>query len=223
MVRKTSTSAPSASDTTATTSSGGGLLEHRGQHQAGVGGPGLAHRGRQVVGQRAVAHARARAPTALAARPCMPVTATRSTSSAVTPAAFSAGLPGLGAERDVAGLAEALLPRPRPAVAGRAPAVEELVADRGPAQELGDHRGARAVVADQHGGGAVAPGGLVGRRGQPVAQVGHHHQRGAGARRRARCAGRPGPDRRAPPKSKAATSAGWRRAAWTVVALVLSR
>ena len=33
----------------------------------------------------------------------------------------------------------------------------------------------------------------------------------------------PGPERSAPPKSKAATSAGWRSAACSVVALVLSR
>ena len=51
-----------------------------------------------------------------------------------------------------------------------------------PPEVLGDHRGARAVVPDDHRGGTVAAGGLVGRRGQAVAEVGQDHQRGAGAR-----------------------------------------
>ena len=89
---------------------------------------------------------------------------------------LQACLPGIGAERDVAGLAEAFLPCPGPAVAGGPPPVEELVAQRGASQVFGDDRGARPVVPDDNGGGGVTPCGLIGRSGKAVAQVRHHHQ-----------------------------------------------
>ena len=198
MVRNTSTSAPSARATTASTWPGPAASTMEASTSPGWAAP---------VCPTVVVRSSARAPSltpslrasALAARPCMPVTATWSTWSALTPAAFSAGLPRLGAERDVAGLAEALLPHPGPAVAGGAPPVEELVADRGPPEVLGQHRASGPVVPDQDGGGAVPARHLVGRGGQAVAQVGQDDQgrsRARGGQGGAQGTG-PGPERTA--------------------------
>ena len=129
--------------------------------------------------------------SALTARPCMPVTATRSTCSAARPDGLQGRLPRLGSEGDVPGLAEPLLPHLGPLVTRRPPPVEELVGHRGPAQVLGHHPGARGVVADHDGGGAVTPGRFVGRGGEAVTSVGQHHQGRPGARGRQAGAQRP--------------------------------
>ena len=218
MVRNTSTSAPSARDTTATTSPGADCSSSEARTSPAWAAPVW-----PTVVDRSSASAPSRTPSlrprALAARPCMPVTTTRSTSSAVTPAAFRPDCQASVPERHVAGLAEPLLPRPGAPVARRPPAVEELVGDRRPAQVLGDHGRARRVVADQDGGGAVAPGRprrptWAGRRAGRTPPPGWCRTR----RRRGRCAGRRAPSagrrrsRRPPPRrAGAGRRARWRR------------
>ena len=95
------------------------------------------------------------------------------------PRIFQRGRKGLAGQRHVELLAEALLPDVRVRLAGDAPAVQELVARRAPA----DHLGHRAVGRADERGGAVTAVALLGRAGQAGAQVRDHRQRGATAAR----------------------------------------
>ncbi len=159
--------------------------------------------------------------SAFTARPWGPVTMSRSTSSGDSSAAFSARFQASVAERDVARLAEALLPGPRPGVAGRAPPVDELLGGAGPAEELGDDAGAEPSSPTRR---AAAPSPLADS--SPL--VGRPERRSDATtstvppERRA-AASEPTPERTAPPVSMASTSLSRRRAAWMAVALVLSR
>ena len=157
-----------------------------------MGGTGLAHGGGEVVGQGPVPH-----PERAGQRLGRPPVHAGDRHLVHLVGAHAGGLqpclPRLGPQRDVAGLAEALLPHPGPAVAGGAPPVEELVADRGPPEILGHHRCARPVVPDQDGGGTVPAGHLVGRGGEAVAQVGQDDQGGSRAGGRQGGAQGPGP------------------------------
>ena len=79
--------------------------------------------------------------SAVAARACGPVTITRSTCVGFdSSAAFSASRQARSPSGTYSRLAEALLPHLRADVAGRAPAVEELLGDRRAAEVLGDRR-----------------------------------------------------------------------------------
>ena len=100
-----------------------------------------------------------------------------STSPSASPASFERGRKGLAGQRHVELLPEALLPDVRVRLAGHAPAVQELVARRPPADQLG-HRALRCA---QQRGGAVPAVALLGRARQAGAQVRDHRQRGATA------------------------------------------
>ena len=106
---------------------------------------------------------------------------------------------GLAGQRHVELLAEALLPDVRVGLAGHPPAVEELVAGRAPADELGH----RTVGRAERGGGAVAAVALLGRAGQAGPQVRDDGQRGARRRplHRAPAAAHPTAERDEPAKS----------------------
>ena len=117
---------------------------------------------------------------ALLARPWVPATMSVSTRSGSMPASARAAREGGLAEPDVLHLAELLLPLLRALVAGRPPAVEELVGGGARADELGEDR-AVGVVADEERGRRVAAGGLVGAAGQAGADVGRDHQGGRAA------------------------------------------
>ena len=75
------------------------------------------------------------------ARACTPTRTTRSTVS--TPASASAAAQASRSERDVAGLAETLLPLTRVRGAGLAPAIEELLGQRRATQMSGEQRPGR--------------------------------------------------------------------------------
>ena len=116
-----------------------GLLERAAEQQPGCAVPVL-----PTVAARSSTSARpsrrAAWPSARTARACRPVTMTWSTSvrrSAPRPSA-PRSRPARRAART--GLAETLLPELGAAVAGRAPAVEELLGRRAAAEELRDHR-----------------------------------------------------------------------------------
>ena len=102
-------------------------LERGGQQQAGLGGAGVADGGGRGRRRTAVAERPSFLPRAAAARAWEAATTTRSTWSAVETGGLQGVGPGGDAEGDVADLAEALLPLLRADVAGRAPAVEELL------------------------------------------------------------------------------------------------
>ena len=98
------------------------------------------------------------------------------------PRIFQRGRKGLAGQRHVELLAEALLPDVRVRLARDAPAVQELVARRPPADQLGH----RAIRRAQQRGGAVPAVALLGRARQAGAQVRDHRQRGATAAGRRR-------------------------------------
>ena len=155
---------------------GGGDVEGGAQEQGGLSRTGVADGGRQVAHQSVDGYAE-RADDGLVG----PAVGTGD-DQVVDPVGLDAGFgqgraEGLGTERDVAGLAELLLPLLGAHVAGRAPAVEELVGGGAGTDQLGDHRPV-GVVAHQQGGGGVATGGLVGTAGQAGADVGGDHQGG---------------------------------------------
>ena len=155
-------------------------LERRGEHQERVGHPALADARGQVVGHDTVSEAQlpgqARHGAAVHACDDQPPDVAGLESGGLHGATH-----GLLAHGQVAVLAEALLPQPGGAVARGAPAVGELVGDRGGRHQLGQHVG---PLAHQDGGAGVAAGCLVAARGQPVSQVGRHHQGGTGAAQR---------------------------------------
>ena len=111
------------------------------------------------------------------------------------------GFPRLDAQARVAGLAEPFLPHLRPDVAGRAPAVDELLGRAVPRDDFGEHR--RVVVAaDRARGRAVATRGFVGTAGQPAAEVGGHDERGTGAAERGAERAEPGSHRTRPRRTQ---------------------
>ena len=149
VVRKSRTSAPSASTTSAMTWPGSAASSAAVSRKAGLGGAGVADR-RGEVGDEPVAHAELLGqPPRWRGRGCRRWRRGRP-GRRPDPRSSSASSHAACAEGDVAGLAEPLLPHLRAGVAGRAPAVEELLGGRAAAEELGEH-GAVALVADRRG------------------------------------------------------------------------
>ncbi len=159
---------------------GGGPLERVGQQQRGLGRAGVAHGGQEVLGRRGGAGGDlggdlSHGPGVGAGHDDL------ADGVGVQAGGVQRLLPRLLAEGHVLHLAEALLPLLGADVAGGAPAVEELLGERDAPEVLGQHRGVRAVLTDQQGGGGVASLALIRAGGQPGAHVGHRHQRRAPA------------------------------------------
>ncbi len=222
MVRNTSTSAPSARATTASTWPG----PDRSSIEASTR-PGWAAPTCPTVEPRSSATAPSRTPSlrarALTARACMPVTATWSTWSALTPAAFSAdshaSAPS-GTYRVSPNRSSQTFERRSPAVRHRsrnsslteAPPRYSAITGVPGASSPTRTAAAPSPPADS------SPD--VGRPSRRSARTTSVVPEPAAPRLERRA---PDPERMAPPKSKAATWEGWRRAAWMAVALVLSR
>lgn len=146
VTRKIRTSAPSASEISATRRSGLGRLEIGGELQRRLGGTGVAD-GRGVVDRRRAGEF-LREPvvgTGMGPGDQDVVDRLLRLGAVETRGRFHArgrerADPGRHAELEVLGLAEALFPALGASIAGRAPAVEELTGDRGAAEVLGDDR-----------------------------------------------------------------------------------
>ena len=138
-----------------------GPVEHVGQHDAAVGGAGVAdHRGQVVDGGAEAAGG----------------TRVHAGHDEVIDLGELGPLEGVGegglGQGHVGHLAEALLPLPGRGLARDAPAVEELRRRRCSGQRLADD----AVLAEHEGSGAVTAVTLVGPAGQAGAHVGQHHE-----------------------------------------------
>ena len=155
-------------------SPGLGPVEHVGQHDAGLGGAGVADDRREVVGDGLGAHADAGRHD-----PCGPGVHAGD-DEVVDGVGGDAGLlEGVGdrllGQRHVGVLAEALLPLAR-GLARDAPAVEELAGGGRRADRRSANDGPR-LAEHEGGGGVVAAVALVGAAGQAGAHVGQHEAR----------------------------------------------
>ena len=90
--------------------------------------------------------------------------------------------PRLVAQRQVLGLAKALLPLLGAGITGRAPPLDELFGGTGRTDQLGDHTVIltdTVTVADDHGRRRVPAAGLVATTGQAGPEVGGDDEGGA--------------------------------------------
>ena len=220
MARNSSTSAPSASTTSATTWPGSACSSSGGEQQAGLRGAGVADG--PTTGRRSRARRRAcrrpSAPPAGRARRRRRA----ATSFAVSPADSSAAFHACTPEGHVADLAEPLVPDLRALLARRAPALDELVGDARRADELGDdrrrrRRRRRRTRRRRRRRAASSP--LPGR---PVRTSAGDHERGAGRPVERRAGARRPPSAPTRRSRTPARGVGSRSAAWIAVALVLS-
>ena len=179
------------------------VLQGGGQQQRRVRRAGLPTVGGQVVDQLAVGRHRAAGDRAWTARACRPVTTRWSTSSAASPALFSARSSASRRARRSASR-RTLLPELASGARREPPAIDELLGHRGRAERT-RRAAARRLVPTSSGRRAIAARGLVAAR--PAGRRGSRRRRPATVPElTARPAAHRSPERCAPPTSSPATS-----------------